>query len=82
MRVIAADVACSLCPFIEARQYKNDVFKEYAKLLYVLDSFHAASHKKKECQPGPESKYNPQAEKFKFLNGVNFEKCEQGTAFR
>ena len=48
--------------------------------MFVLDSFHAITHKKKECKPGPQSVFNPAAEHFKFLAGVNFEKSEQ--AFR
>ena len=40
IKVIVADVACGLHPFLEERKHLNGTFKLYSELTFVLDTFH------------------------------------------
>ena len=40
LKVIVADVACGLHPFLEERKHLNETFRFYSELTFVLDTFH------------------------------------------
>ena len=40
VKVIVADVACGLHPFLRERKHLNETFKLYSELTFVLDTFH------------------------------------------
>ena len=40
IKVIVADVACGLHPFLEERKHLNETFKLYSEISFVLDTFH------------------------------------------
>ena len=92
VKVIVADVACGLHPFLEERKHLNGTFKLYSELPFVLDTFHGDKvnihngcrcisiifkHVKECCLPsGPKAKYNPRLKHFEYLRGSNLEAAE------
>ena len=50
LKVIVADVACGLCPFVMDRKHTNEAFHNFSKLTFVLDTFHGdkVSHPKRK----------------------------------
>lgn len=76
LKIVCLDIACAVHPFLEKRAQHNEVLARYAKLDFVLDTFHAKHHKNPECMVNSNGKYNPKLDKYKYLFGSNLEAAE------
>ena len=73
---VVMDIACSVHPYLVKKGHDNEVLQKYGNLTWLLDTFHADTHRKPECINGPEGVYNPRLPKHSNIFGSRLEAAE------